>query len=180
MNPELKRRVTLSFWRSLKNGVCTSYRSDATIVDGERWPEITSALSIRGLLYKPTRRDYYIFSKHPIIHKLFEGHLTNLSIYDSSNPFYEIEDEDSKILRFDHAGEKIHTEIFWSIDEPSILSRILNDARNANYVTVSIALMCSDSFFDLSDPKLQELDEYGELEVHQNEINIKRIELVFE
>ena len=180
MNPELERRVTLSFWRSLKNGVCTSYRSDSEIFDDEHWSEVTSTLSLEGLLFKPTVRDYYLLKRRPIIHELFTNHSTKLSIYGSSNPLVEIEDEDARIFRFDHAGKQFETNIFWSIDESSTLSRILNDARNANYVTVSIELMCSDSFFDLSDPKLQEVDEYGELEVHQNEINIKRIELVFE
>jgi hypothetical protein len=36
------------------------------------------------------------------------------------------------------------------------------------------------SLFDLSNQKLEEVDEYGELEVHQHEINIKRIDLVFQ
>ncbi|MBU3592032.1 hypothetical protein ICN11_08385 [Polynucleobacter sp. 78F-HAINBA] len=179
MNPETKNSVWLSFWRSLKGGVCTSYRSDAAIIDDEPWPEITSALSIEGLLFKPTVRDQYLLRRRPIINELFANHITNLRIYGSSNPILELEDEDSKIFRFDHAGKQFETGIIWSIDDPLTLSRILNDVRSANFVTASIELLCSDSFFDLSDPKFAETDEYEELEVHQHEINIKRIDLVF-
>lgn len=180
MHPDLERTVWLSFWRSLKNGVCTSYRSDSVMVEDERWSEITSSLSIERLLFKPTVRDYYLLKRRPIIHELFTNHITNLCIYGSSNPLVEIEDEDSKIFRFDHAGKQFETSIIWSIDDPLTLSRILSDARNASFVTASIQLLCSDSFFDLSDSKFSETDEYGQLEVHQHEINIKRIDLIFE
>lgn len=180
MNPETKHSVWLSFWRSLKGGVCTSYRSETTIIEDERWSEITSALSIEGLLFKPTVRDYYLLRRRPIIHELFTRHITNLRIYGSSNPLLEIQDEDAKIFRFDHAGKQFETGIIWSIEDPLSLSRILSDVRSASFVTVSIQLLCSDSLFDLSNPKLEEVNEYGELEVHQHEINIKRIDLVFQ
>ncbi len=180
MNPEIEQRVSLSFWRNLKNGVCTSYRSDSEMIEDEYWSEITSALSIKGLLFKPTVRDYYLLKRRPIIHELFTNHITNLNIYGSSNPLVEIEDEDARIFRFDHAGKQFETSIFWSIDDPLTLSRILGDVRSASFVTVTIHLVCSDSFFDLSDPKFAEKDEYGELEVHQHEINIKRIDSIFE
>ncbi|OZB47225.1 MAG: hypothetical protein B7X60_06635 [Polynucleobacter sp. 39-45-136] len=112
---------------------------------------------------------------------MFEDeHWSNLSIYGSSNPLVEIEDEDARIFRFDHAGKQFETSIFWSIDDPLTLSRILGDVRSASFVTVTIHLVCSDSFFDLSDPKFAEENEYGELEVHQHEINIRRIDLIFE
>ncbi|WP_293597129.1 MULTISPECIES: hypothetical protein, partial [unclassified Polynucleobacter] len=97
MNPEIEQRVSLSFWRNLKNGVCTSYRSDSEMIEDEHWSEITSALSIKGLLFKPTVRDYYLLKRRPIIHELFTNHITNLSIYGSSNPLVEIEDEDARI-----------------------------------------------------------------------------------
>ena len=180
MNPETKHSVWLSFWRSLKGGVCTSYRSETTIIEDERWSEITSALSIEVLLFKPTVRDYYLLRRRPIIHELFTRHTTNLRIYGSSNPLLEIQDEDAKIFRFDHAGKQFETGIIWSIEDPLSLSRILSDVRSASFVTVSIQLLCSDSLFDLSNPKLEEVNEYGELEVHQHEINIKRIDLVFQ
>ncbi|OYY59011.1 MAG: hypothetical protein B7Y05_07600 [Polynucleobacter sp. 24-46-87] len=148
--------------------------------EDEHWSEITSALSIEGLLYKPTIRDYYLLRRRPIIHDLFLNHITNLRIHGSSNPLVEIEDEDSRIFRFDHAGKQFETSIFWSIDDPLTLSRILGDVRRASFVTVTIHLVCSDSFFDLSDLKFAEQNEYGELEIHQHEINIKRIDLIFE
>ncbi len=180
MNPETKHSVWLSFWRSLKGGICTSYRSDAAVTENEGWSEITSALSIEGLIFKPTVRDYYLLKRRPIIHKLFTNHTTNLRIYGSSNSIFEIEDEDSRIFRFDHAGKQFETSIIWSIDDSCTLSSILHDVRSANFVTASIELLCSDSFFDLSNPKFEEVDEYGQTEVHQHEINIKRIDLVFE
>lgn len=180
MNPETKHTVYLSFWRSLKGGVCTSYRSDAAIIENEGWPEITSALSIEGLMFKPTVRDYYLLRRRPIIHKLFTNHITNLRIYGSSNSIFEIEDEDSRIFRFDHAGKQFETSIIWSIDDSCTLSSILHDVRSANFVTASIELLCSDSFFDLSDPKFVEVDEEGQPEVHQHEINVRRIDLIFE
>lgn len=179
LNQERKHTVWLSFWRSLKSGVCTSYRSDATDIEGECWPEITSALSIEGLLFKPTVRDYYLLKRRPIIHELFTNHLTNLRIYGSSNPPLEIEDENARIFRFDHAGKQFESSIIWAIDDPLTLSRILSDVRNTSFVSVSIELLCSDSFFDLSDPKFSETDEYGQFEVYQHEINIKRINLIF-
>lgn len=180
MNPEIERTVWLSFWRSLKGGVCTSYRSDAAIIENEGWPEITSALSIEGLIFKPTVRNYYLLRRRPIIHKLFTNHTTNLRIYGSSNSIFEIEDEDSRIFRFDHAGKQFETSIIWSIDDSHTLSSILHDVRNANFITASIQLLCSDSFFDLSDSKFAEVDEDGQPEVQQHEINIRRIDLIFE
>jgi hypothetical protein len=179
VNPETKHSVWLSFWRSLKGGVCTSYRSDTAIIEDEPWPEITSALSIEGLMFKPTVRDHYLLRHRPIINELFANHITNLRIYGSSNPPLEIEDEDAKIFRFDHAGKQFESSIIWSIDDPLTLSRILSDARNTSFVSASIELICSDSFFDLSDPKFSETDEHGQFAVYQHEINIKRINLIF-
>lgn len=180
MNLETKRSVRLSFGKNLQGGVRTAYRSNTTPMENEHWPEITSALSIEGLLFTPSVRDQYILRRRPIIRELFTNHLTNLCINDSSNSIPEAEDEGSRIFCFDHVGKKFETSITWSIDDPLTFSRILHDVRNANFVTASIQILCSDSFFDLSDSKFAETDEYGELEIYQHKINIKRIDLIFQ